>query len=118
MDSNLGPAKGKDSATSVGLFLATPDEIAPYRKDKSFGLRMTATADGEPYSEGNWSTIHWSLAQMISYASPGYDAARRLCESGGKRQYWAFPTTHERHMWHERRYAPIHDLDPHRAGQV
>ena len=33
MDARLGPAKGKDSATSLGPWMVTTDEMAPYIKD-------------------------------------------------------------------------------------
>ena len=71
MEQRLGPAKGKDSATSLGPVLVTPDELAPYRKGNGFDLAMTATVNGRPYSEGNLADIYWSFGQMISYASRG-----------------------------------------------
>lgn len=67
----LGPAKGKDSATSLGPALVTPDELAPHRRGKAFGLAMTASVNGRPYSAGNLADIYWSFGQMISYASRG-----------------------------------------------
>jgi 2-keto-4-pentenoate hydratase/2-oxohepta-3-ene-1,7-dioic acid hydratase in catechol pathway len=67
----LGPVKGKDTATSLGPWLVTPDELAPHAKGKGFDLEMTATVNGEQYSTGNWSAIHWSFAQMICFASRG-----------------------------------------------
>jgi 2-keto-4-pentenoate hydratase/2-oxohepta-3-ene-1,7-dioic acid hydratase in catechol pathway len=67
----LGPVKGKDTATSLGPWLVTPDELATHAKGKGFDLKMTATVNGEQYSTGTWSAIHWSFAQMISYASRG-----------------------------------------------
>src|SRR5205814_10314566 len=36
MKLNLGPAKGKDSATSIGPTLVTPDELEPYRRGKAY----------------------------------------------------------------------------------
>jgi 2-keto-4-pentenoate hydratase/2-oxohepta-3-ene-1,7-dioic acid hydratase in catechol pathway len=71
MKLNLGPAKGKDSVTGLGPVFVTADELEPYRKGKAFDLAMTATVNGEPYSAGNWSDIHWSFAEMIAYASRG-----------------------------------------------
>jgi 2-keto-4-pentenoate hydratase/2-oxohepta-3-ene-1,7-dioic acid hydratase in catechol pathway len=67
----LGPAKGKDSATSMGPFMVTPDELEPFRSDKGFKLQMRAYVNDSLYSEGSWSDIHWSFPQMISYASRG-----------------------------------------------
>jgi 2-keto-4-pentenoate hydratase/2-oxohepta-3-ene-1,7-dioic acid hydratase in catechol pathway len=67
----MGPVKGKDTATSLGPWLATPDELAPRRSGNSFDLRMTASVNGRPYSEGNAADLYWSFGQMIAYASRG-----------------------------------------------
>ncbi len=48
----LGPAKGKDSATSCGPYLVTPDELEPYRSGPGFKLEMTAQVNGRRYSCG------------------------------------------------------------------
>ena len=42
----LGPAKGKDFASSIGPWLVTPDELADARRDKGYDLAMTATVNG------------------------------------------------------------------------
>lgn len=67
----LGPAKGKDTATSIGPVLVTPDELEPFRSAKGFDLAMTVDVNGSRYSTGNWSSIYWSFPQMIAYASRG-----------------------------------------------
>jgi 2-keto-4-pentenoate hydratase/2-oxohepta-3-ene-1,7-dioic acid hydratase in catechol pathway len=69
----LGPAKGKDSATSLGPVLVTPDELEPLRAGNAYDLAMTASVNGKPYSAGNFATIHWSFPQLIAYASRGTD---------------------------------------------
>jgi 2-keto-4-pentenoate hydratase/2-oxohepta-3-ene-1,7-dioic acid hydratase in catechol pathway len=71
MKLNLGPAKGKDSATSLGPMLVTPDELGPFRKGKAYDLTMTAMVNGREYSRGNLADIHWSFGEMIAYASRG-----------------------------------------------
>jgi 2-keto-4-pentenoate hydratase/2-oxohepta-3-ene-1,7-dioic acid hydratase in catechol pathway len=71
MQIGLGPAKGKDGATSFGPWLVTPDELAFARAGQGYDLRMTATVNGKPYSAGNWRDLHWSFEQMICYASRG-----------------------------------------------
>jgi 2-keto-4-pentenoate hydratase/2-oxohepta-3-ene-1,7-dioic acid hydratase in catechol pathway len=68
---SLGPAKGKDSATSLGPLLVTPDELEPLRAGNAYDLQMTATVNGRPYSAGNFSTIYWPFTTMIEYASRG-----------------------------------------------
>lgn len=62
----LGPAKGKDFATSLGPFLVTPDELPP-----DLGLTMTATVNGREYSRGRLSDLHWSWGDLLAYASRG-----------------------------------------------
>jgi len=67
----LGPVKGKDSATSLGPVLVTPDELEPYRSGSGFTLAMSGSVNGQRYGGGNWSDIYWSFGQMIAYASRG-----------------------------------------------
>jgi 2-keto-4-pentenoate hydratase/2-oxohepta-3-ene-1,7-dioic acid hydratase in catechol pathway len=67
----LGPVKGKDTATSLGPWLVTPDELEPRRSGKAFDLEMRASVNGQPYSKGNAGDLYWSFGQMISYASRG-----------------------------------------------
>jgi 2-keto-4-pentenoate hydratase/2-oxohepta-3-ene-1,7-dioic acid hydratase in catechol pathway len=71
MAQRLGPVKGKDSATSIGPYLVTPDELESRRSGRGYDLAMTASVNGKPYSAGNWSSIHWSFGQMLAYASRG-----------------------------------------------
>ena len=67
----LGPAKGKDSATSLGPALLTADELEPRRRGRAYDLEMTASVNGVPYSRGNLADLHWSFGQMLAYASRG-----------------------------------------------
>jgi fumarylacetoacetate (FAA) hydrolase len=65
----LGPAKGKDFASSVGPWLVTPDELADVRTDTGYDLAMTASVNGQELSRGSWSSAHFSFGQMIERAS-------------------------------------------------
>jgi len=67
----LGPAKGKDFATSLGPFLVTPDELEDRRSGKGYDLEMVARVNGVELSRGNWRDIHWSFSEMITRASQG-----------------------------------------------
>ncbi|MGH8974689.1 MAG: fumarylacetoacetate hydrolase family protein, partial [Acidimicrobiia bacterium] len=67
----LGPAKGKDFATSLGPVLVTPDELEPYRRDKAFDLAMTARVNGAEWSRGRLHDIHWSFGELLAHASRG-----------------------------------------------
>ena len=65
----LGPAKGKDFASSIGPWLVTPDELADARAGKGYDLTMTATVNGEELSRGSWSSAHFGFGEMVERAS-------------------------------------------------
>ncbi|MGH2936584.1 MAG: fumarylacetoacetate hydrolase family protein [Solirubrobacterales bacterium] len=66
-----GPAKGKDTATSLGPFLVTPDELESDRAERGYDLEMTASVNGARCSAGNWSSIYWAMSQLLVFASRG-----------------------------------------------
>jgi fumarylacetoacetate (FAA) hydrolase len=79
----LGPAKGKDFASSFGPYIVTPDELADVRSATGFDLAMTAQVNGTETSRGRWSDAQFSFGEMLSRASA--DARLRpgdLCGSG------------------------------------
>ncbi|HEY8921180.1 MAG TPA: fumarylacetoacetate hydrolase family protein [Candidatus Limnocylindria bacterium] len=65
----LGPAKGKDFASSIGPWLVTPDELADARRGKGYDLAMTATVNGTELSRGSWGDAQFSFGEMIARAS-------------------------------------------------
>jgi fumarylacetoacetate (FAA) hydrolase len=65
----LGPAKGKDFATSIGPWLVTPDELADARSGTGYELEMRASVNGVVTSQGVWSSAQFSFGQMIERAS-------------------------------------------------
>ncbi len=65
----LGPAKGKDFASSIGPWLVTPDELADVRDGTGYDLAMTATVNGQELSRGTWSSAQFSFGQMVERAS-------------------------------------------------
>ena len=65
----LGPAKGKDFATSIGPWLVTPDELEDSRRGKGYALSMTATVNGQEVSRGTWADVHYSFGEMLARAS-------------------------------------------------
>lgn len=71
MKGNLGPVKGKDTASSFGPWMLTPDELESRRAGNAYDLEMTASVNGIAYSSGNMSTIYWSFAEILAYASRG-----------------------------------------------
>lgn len=69
----LGPAKGKDFATSLGPELIMLDEledrIIGTGADLRFDLEMVARVNGQELSRGNTKDIYFTFAQMIERAS-------------------------------------------------
>ncbi len=77
MKLNLGPAKGKDFATSLGPWLVTRDELNSLGQLKSspkgevLNAKMKAFLNGKQYSEGDVNQMDWTFAQIIERASYG-----------------------------------------------
>jgi fumarylacetoacetate (FAA) hydrolase len=75
MKLSLGPAKGKDFATSLGPYLVTIDELAAKTRSTPnglvFDLGMRAFVNGAPLSRGNLSDMTWTFAQILERASYG-----------------------------------------------
>lgn len=75
MKLNLGPAKGKDFATTLGPWLVTKEELASKKIDTpngaTYDLQMTCTLNGERVSLGNVKDMSWTFAQIIERASYG-----------------------------------------------
>lgn len=68
---SMGPVKGKDTATSLGPWLVTKDELEPYRTATGFDRAMSLKVNGMEYSRANWADVHYSFGEMIAYASRG-----------------------------------------------
>src|SRR5690606_9664524 len=67
MAQGLGPAKGKDFATSLGPVLATPDELLD-----SAGVPravMTASVNGAEWSRGELADLHHGWGALVAHAS-------------------------------------------------
>lgn len=71
MKVGLGPAKGKDFATSLGPWLVTKDELEPFRVGDRYDLEMSARVNGQELSRGNMRDLHFSFPRMIQRASEG-----------------------------------------------
>jgi fumarylacetoacetate (FAA) hydrolase len=75
MKLNLGPAKGKDFATTIGPWLVTPDELDDFcvqtEYGKTYNLNMKAFHNGKQVSSGNMKDMNWTFAEIIERASYG-----------------------------------------------
>lgn len=75
MKLNLGPAKGKDFATSLGPYLVTRDELLarsiPGATGERHDLKMKTWVNGTLVSEGNLKDMTWTFAQIVERASYG-----------------------------------------------
>jgi fumarylacetoacetate (FAA) hydrolase len=63
MKVGLGPAKGKDFATSLGPVVVTPDELG------DLSLEMVARVNGEERSRGNLGDMYHSWEAIVERAS-------------------------------------------------
>jgi 2-keto-4-pentenoate hydratase/2-oxohepta-3-ene-1,7-dioic acid hydratase in catechol pathway len=68
----LGPAKGKDFASTLGPWLVTADELEPYRDSDGFlALDLRASVNGELAGQDLLSNMGWPFEELIAYASRG-----------------------------------------------
>jgi fumarylacetoacetate (FAA) hydrolase len=104
---NMGPAKGKDFATSIGPWLVTPDELADKRigsgKDERYDLQMTGRINGDQLTNDNARNMYYTFPQMMERASqhvrlrPGDIIGSGTCgtgcilELGTERHRWLLP---------------------------
>jgi len=90
MKVSLGPAKGKDTATTLGPWLVTADELEPYRDADGFlALAMSAEVNGRVVGRDLLSNMGWPFEDLIAYASrgtlvrPGDVLGSGTCGNGG-----------------------------------
>lgn len=86
----LGPAKGKDFASTLGPWLVTADELEPYRDDDGFlRLLMTVDVNGVEVGRDLLSNMGWPFEELVAYASrgtqvrPGDVLGSGTCGNGG-----------------------------------
>ena len=90
MKVGLGPCKGKDTATTLGPYLVTADELGKYRDADGFlRLALTAEINGEVVGRDLLSNMSWTFEEMAAYASrgtvvrPGDVLGSGTCGNGG-----------------------------------
>jgi 2-keto-4-pentenoate hydratase/2-oxohepta-3-ene-1,7-dioic acid hydratase in catechol pathway len=67
----LGPAKGKDTVSTLGPYLVTPDELESYRHGDRYDLRMSVYVNDKLIGADSLAHAAWSFPEMIAYASRG-----------------------------------------------
>ncbi len=68
----MGWAKGKDTASTLGPWIVTADELERYRDDEGrLDLRMTVWLNGEEMGTDTLASAAWTFEQMLVYASRG-----------------------------------------------
>ncbi|MCS6912640.1 MAG: fumarylacetoacetate hydrolase family protein [Myxococcales bacterium] len=75
MKLNLGPAKGKDFATSLGPYLVPREDLGPALRvtprGTQFALGMRCEVNGTEVSRGRLDEMSWTFAEIIARASYG-----------------------------------------------
>jgi 2-keto-4-pentenoate hydratase/2-oxohepta-3-ene-1,7-dioic acid hydratase in catechol pathway len=69
MEVRLGPAKGKDAASSLGPWIVTTDELAPFIRDGRLHLRCSVKVNGATWMENNTGIMYHTWGAMIERAS-------------------------------------------------
>jgi 2-keto-4-pentenoate hydratase/2-oxohepta-3-ene-1,7-dioic acid hydratase in catechol pathway len=90
MTVGLGPCKGKDTATTLGPWLVTPDELDQYRDDDGFlDLEAAAYINGAQVGHDRLAHMGWTFEEMVAYAArgtvvrPGDVLGSGTCGNGG-----------------------------------
>lgn len=72
MRMGLGPSKGKDFATTIGPWIVTTDELAPYvRQGPStrLDLEMHVCINGVEFGRDRLSNMAWSFEEIVAYSA-------------------------------------------------
>ncbi|MDH3444978.1 MAG: fumarylacetoacetate hydrolase family protein [Deltaproteobacteria bacterium] len=69
MEARLGPAKGKDSASSLGPWIVTIDELAPFIRDGRLHVICTLSVNGVQWVRNNAGIMYHTWGAMIERAS-------------------------------------------------
>lgn len=94
MQVGLGPAKGKDFATTIGPWLVTPDELEGRRIGDRHDLRMRVSVNDTIIGEDSLAHMAWPFAELIAHASraawvrAGDLIASGTCGGGALSEFW------------------------------
>ncbi|MFJ8113815.1 fumarylacetoacetate hydrolase family protein [Streptomyces sp. NPDC096132] len=91
----LGPAKGKDSATTLGPWLVTADELDAHRDSEDrLTLRLRVEVNGRTIGWDTLANMAWTFEEMTAYASrgtevrPGDVLGSGTCGNGCLAEFW------------------------------
>jgi len=91
----MGWAKGKDTASTLGPWIVTADELEQYRDGEGrLDLQMTVWLNGEQMGTDTLASTAWTFEQMLVYASrgtalvPGDVIGSGTCGSGCLGELW------------------------------
>lgn len=94
MSVKLGPVKGKDSATTLGPYLVTSDELAGFNRDGFLDLALEVAVNGVVLGRDSLANMSWSFEEMVAYASrgtwvmPGDVLGSGTCGTGSLVELW------------------------------
>ena len=69
MEARLGPAKGKDAASSLGPWIVTTDELQPFIREGRLHLRCSLKVNGIKWMDNDAGLIYHTWGAMIERAS-------------------------------------------------
>jgi 2-keto-4-pentenoate hydratase/2-oxohepta-3-ene-1,7-dioic acid hydratase in catechol pathway len=101
MQVGLGPAKGKDSAVTLGPWLVTADELEAYRRADRLELELEVLVNGERVGADSLANMAWSFEDLVAYASRGTWVragdviASGTCGNGCLAELWGRRGRHE-----------------------
>jgi 2-keto-4-pentenoate hydratase/2-oxohepta-3-ene-1,7-dioic acid hydratase in catechol pathway len=90
----LGPAKGKDTATSLGTVFVTADELRDRASGTSYDLTMRVLVNDEEIGTDTLDNMAWSFPALAAYASrgtsirPGDLLGSGTCRNGCLAELW------------------------------
>jgi 2-keto-4-pentenoate hydratase/2-oxohepta-3-ene-1,7-dioic acid hydratase in catechol pathway len=92
----LGPAKGKDTATTLGPVVVTRDEFAAFETNARYDLAMEVWVNDTRIGSDTLANMAWSFAELVAYASrgtwvrPGDVLGSGTCGSGCLAELWGW----------------------------
>src|SRR3954454_18306058 len=94
MGLGFGPVKGKDSATTLGPWLVTADELEPYRRGDRLDLAMTVSVNDVEIGSDTLANMAWRFEDLVAYAArgawvrPGDVLGSGTCGNGCLMELW------------------------------